>query len=84
MAFVSPSKDQKYITFLTFPDDLDCLVSDKLYLALSVKDGTGYQTTENKSELLVGVNGEKIPVKKKSHGRIAPVTPVTPAFWFPF
>lgn len=42
MAFVSPAKDQKRIVFLTFLEDLDCLVSDKLYLALSVKDRTGY------------------------------------------
>ena len=42
MAFVSPSKDQKHIVFVMFLEDLDCLISDRLYLALGLKDGTGY------------------------------------------
>lgn len=42
MAFVSPSEDQKHTIFLMFLEELDCLISDKLYLALTMKDGTGY------------------------------------------
>lgn len=85
LKFFSPLvKIKKQIIFLIFWRIVAALYQISFNKICSWITELVTQAIENECELLADVRGEKIPFKKKSHGKIVSVTLVPLASCFPF